>query len=315
MPIDRALEEVDFTDREREILLWVPRIKEYGEAELGLSPTKNYTTINPDFDDVVWNVSGAAPDAFTSHVYRYPIVGELPYIGFFEKEDARLEAERLQELGWQTWIRSAGAYSTLGWFRDPLWRSMLEWDVERLSNTVLHELAHATLWLKGQGRFNESWASFVGDQASESFLRSLADEEAEIWQRFEDREHDSALYRAFMHSMVQRLDGLHRSGLSRAEIVVRMEDVLAESRVEYAAIEFRIEGYGHALDEGRTLNTARLKQFRVYNTGMDDFDEALVRFDGDLDAFIAACQAELPRQRRAQGRSFDPYESLRQLGP
>ncbi len=315
MPIERALDEVDFTDREREMLLWVPRIKEYGEAELGLLPTKNYTTINPDFDDVVWNVSAAAPDAFTSHVYRYPVVGELPYIGFFDKDDARAEAARLRELGWVTWIRSAGAYSTLGWFRDPLWRSMLRWDEERMSNTVLHELAHATLWLKGQGRFNESWASFVGDEASERFLRSIADEHPEIWQKYVDREHDSDLYRQFMHGMVQRLDGLYRSGLPREEIVGRMEAVIADSRADYATIAFRIEGYRHALDEGRTLNTARLKQFRVYNTGMDDFDEALVRFEGDLAAFVTACREELPKQRRRRGRAFDPYEALRQLEP
>lgn len=315
MPNDRALATVDFTDEEREMLLWVPVIKEYGEREIGLSPTKNYTTINPDFDSVVWNVSGAAPDAFTSHSYRYPIVGALPYIGFFDKEDALAEQQRLDELGWETMVRSAGAYSTLGWFKDPLWRSMLAWELPQMSNTVLHELCHSTLWLPGEGRFNESFASFVGDEASRRFLASIAEEHPEVWQEFLDREADSAQYRAFMHAVVTRLTGLYASGLSRNEIIVRRDQVIAESRAEYARLEFRLAGYARALNPDRTLNNARLKQFRVYNTGLNDFDEALARFDGDLAAFVAAARTELKRRKRQEKGAFDPYVALRELMP
>jgi len=315
VPNDRALETIDFDDEEREMLLWVPVIKAFGETEIGLSPTKNYETINPDFDSVVWNVSAAAPDAFTSHRYKYPIVGELPYIGFFDKEDALAEQARLDELGWETWVRGAGAYSTLGWFKDPLWRSMLKWDLNQMSNTVLHELCHSTLWLGGQGKFNESFASFVGDEASRRFLESIADEQPEVWQTLLDREVDGAQYRAFMHAMVTKLKGLYRSGLSRSEIVARREALVEESRAEYAKLEFRLDGYSRAMNPNRTMNNARLKQFRVYNTGMNDFDEALARFDGDLRQFVETAGSELTRRRRKEGRRFDPYQALRELNP
>lgn len=315
VPLDKALSTVDFTDDEREMLAWVPRIKAFGEQQIGLSPTKNYTTINPDFDDVVWNVSAAAPDAFTSHVYRYPVVGDLPYIGFFDKSDARAERDRLDTLGWETWVRGAGAYSTLGWFRDPLWRSMLRWDLEQMSNTVLHELVHATLWLKGHGRFNESFASFVGDEGSERFLRSVASERPEVWQLYLDEEVDRAAYRAFMHATVQRLEALYASGLPREEVLRRKGSVIAQARQEYGEQEWRLPGYARAMSPNRTVNNARLKQFRVYNTGTDDFDEALVRFDGDLAAFVEACGRELPKARRKGGRGWDPYEALRKLAP
>ena len=315
MPLDKALAQVDFTQDEREALAWVPRIKEYGEREIGLSTTKNYTTINPEFDDVVWNVSGAAPDSFVSHVYRYPIVGDLPYIGFFDKEDAKAERDRLDALGWETWVRGAGAYSTLGWFRDPLWRSMLRWDVEQMSNTVLHELAHATLWLKGHGRFNESFASFVGDEASERFLRSIEGEHPEVMQLYRDEEVDRATYRAFMHGLVQRLEALYESGLPRDEVLRRKEELIARARLEYAEQEWRLQGYSRAMNPNRTVNNARLKQFRVYNTGTSDFDDALFRFGGDLSAFVEAARTELPKARREGGRGWDPYEALRTLEP
>jgi predicted aminopeptidase len=315
VPLDKAVETVEFTQEELEMLGWVPRIKEYGEAEIGLSPTKNYTTINPDFDSVVWNVSGAAPDSFTSHVYRYPVVGDLPYIGFFDRADAEAERDRLAELGWEPYLRGAGAYSTLGWFKDPLWRSMLAWDIEQMSNTVLHELAHATLWLRGEGKFNESFAAFVGDEASRRFLRDLSDERPEVWQTFLDEEEDRAQYRAFMHSMVRRLEALYGAGLARDEVLAQRDRVIEQGRTEYRELDWHLAGYARAMNPNRTLNNARLKQFRVYNTGLDDFDEALVRFDGDLKAFVQACATELPRAKRKGGRDWDPYEALRQLSP
>jgi len=315
VPIEKAIETVDFTPEERRILDWVPRIKEFGEQEVGLLPTRNYTTINPDFDDVVWNVSGAADDRFESHVYRFPIVGDLPYIGFFDKADAEEERDRLQALGWETMLRPAGAYSTLGWFRDPLWRSMLRWDLERMSNTVLHELAHATLWLKGEGRFNESFASFVGDEASKAFLRSLSSEQPELWQTYGDREQDQARYREFMHGLALRLEALYASGLPREEVLTRKQELIESARQDYAELPWATEGYARAMRPSRTINNARLRQFRVYNSGLDDFDEALARFDGDLAAFVEACRTRLPAARRAGGRDWDPYEALRKLEP
>jgi len=315
VPIDQALETEDFSTEERELLHWVPRIKQFGEEVVGLSPTKNYTTINPEFTGVIWNVSAAAPDRFQSHRYHYPVVGSLPYIGFWSKEDAREEVARLKELGWETYMRRAGAYSTLGWFRDPLWRSMLAWDFERFANTVLHELAHATLWLPGEGKFNESFATFLGDRATELFLQSLVSERPELWQKHLDQEVDRDQYRSFMHHMVGRLEALYGAGLSRAEVAAQRKRVIDESRQRYEELDWKSEGYRRAMREGRNFNNARLGQFRVYNTGMNDFDDALSRFDGDLSALVDAARRQLPPSQRRAGRGWDPYQALRELSP
>lgn len=314
VPLDKALETVDFTESERESLAWVPRIKEFGETTVGLSATPNYETINPDFDDVVWNVSACARDRFESHIYRYPIVGALPYIGYFDKEDALAEQAKLQTLGWETWVRPAGAYSTLGWFKDPLWRSMLQWDLDRLANTVLHELAHSTLWIKGEGRFNESFASFVGDEAERRFLVAIRAEEPELWQRHQDREADQASYRLFMHRMVRRLDALYDAGLSADELLNRKERLIDQARREYGRMEWKLPGYRAALDPETVLNNARLGQFRVYNTGSDVFEDALKRFGGDLSALIEASR-QLPKLVGRGRNRADPYELLKTLQP
>ena len=88
-------------------------------------------------------------------------MGRVPYLGFFRRKDAEPWIRRLENQGYETYIRTAGAYSTLGWFEDPVLPGMLKWSDYRLADTVLHELAHATVWIKGSVKFNESFASFV----------------------------------------------------------------------------------------------------------------------------------------------------------
>ena len=315
VPNERALQTVDFSDEERDRLELVPQIKAFGEQVIGLSPTKNYEAINPDFQESVWNVSATASDRFEAHYFAYPIVGKLPYIGYFDKERALAERDLLDDLGWETYVRPAGAYSTLGWFKDPLWRSMLSWDVEQLANTVLHELAHATLWLPGHGDFNESLATFLGDEAAARYMESIRAERPDAYQLWQDREADGALYRATMHALVKRLDGLYGAGLPRAEVLARKEAVIAEARRRWQELPWRLDGYRAALDPDRPLNNARLVQFRIYNTGGDAFDDALARFGGDLPAFIAAARSELAARRKEGGRSFDPWAALDALAP
>ncbi len=315
VPNERALQTVEFTDAERDRLELVPRIKEFGEQRIGLSPTRNYETINPEFRSAVWNVSATAVDRFEPHYFAYPVVGKLPYIGYFGKEDALAEQARLDALGWETYVRSAGAYSTLGWFRDPLWRSMLSWDEEQLANTVLHELAHATLWMPGHGDFNESLATFLGDQSAALYMEELRAERPEAYQLWQDRIADGVLYRETMHALVARLDGLYRSGLPRAEVLARKERVIATARARWLELPWRLDGYRKAMGADRIVNNAKLVQFRIYNAGGDVFDDALARFDGDLPAFLAAATTELPRRQKADGKAFDPWVALGELTP
>ncbi len=312
IPLDEAAALPGLSEAEREALAWVPRIRAFGREEVGLSATDNYTDLNPDFDQPIWNVSGCAPDRFEAHGYRYPIVGKLPYIGYFSRADALREAEELQALGWETHVRPAGAYSTLGWFRDPLWRSMLAWDTHRLANTVLHELAHATLWLPGEGAFNESWASFVGDQASARFLDGLRETTPAVWARKEALDRDRRQFRRVHQDLSKRLSGLYRAGLPRDEVLRQKELLLAQARTTYRGLSWSDDGYADALNDDRPLNNASLVQFQVYNTGTDIFAETLELFGGDLPAFVAASRQLAEAQERGDS-SWDPFNALGEL--
>ncbi len=314
IPVHEALERTDLSDEERDRLQLTSRIKSYGEETLGLSPTRNYEKVNLDFDQVVWNVSGCAADRFESHMYRYPIVGELPYIGYFDRARADEEAARLEAMGLDIWVRPSGAYSTLGWFQDPLWRSHLRWDVERFSNTVLHELAHSTLWLPGEGKFNESFASFVGDEAAARFMETIRDERPEAYAQWQNGLVDSDRYRAFMHDLYTRLDTLYGEGLERSVVLERKAAIIAEERARYGTLDWRLEGYRRALGPERVINNARMKQFRVYHTGRSVFDDALDRFGGDLAAFLDAART-LPDLKKSTKGPWNPFDAVATLKP
>jgi len=207
-------------------------------------------------------------------------------------------------------MRPAGAYSTLGWFRDPLWRSMLRWDVPQLANTVLHELAHATVWIPGEGQWNESFAAFVGDRAAELYL---AAQRPELVEREGARKEDQARYDAFFHALVRRLEALYDSGLPREELLREKALLLDAARKDYRALPWKDPAWSTSLDPPRPLNNARLVQFRVYRTGEEDFAAALQTFGGDLGAFVRAARG-LPAARKRAGDGWDPWAATRGLG-
>ncbi len=314
VPLADAIEHPDLSEAERTLLSWVPRIKSYGEEAVGLRASRNYETLNPDFEAQVWNVSASAADRFEPYLYRFPIVGALPYTGFFGLEAAEEEQRRLQELGLDTWVRSAGAYSTLGWFHDPLWRSMLRWDLDRLANTVLHELVHATLWLPGYGSFNESFASFVADKATESFVADVATELPQLAQHRRLRQEDEERYRSSFRGLYQELEELYQQALPRSDLLEQKAELIAAARQRHQELPWNFPAYGQAMAAGRVVNNARLLQFSVYNRRSEVFDEALQRFSGDLRALVVAART-LPQRSKQEGDSFDPWQAMAQLVP
>jgi predicted aminopeptidase len=311
-PLDSAITRPDLTETERARLRLVGPVKAFGESVIGLSPTRNYEAVALDRVDPVWNVSACAADRFVSHMFRYPWVGALPYTGFFDRDEADDEAAKLRALGWEAHVRPAGAYSTLGWFEDPLWRSMLGWDEGRFVETVLHELSHATIWLPGHGDFSESVAQFVGEEATIRFLEAEGPAMAGAAAAYRDGHEDGALYVASMHALYERLDGLYAAGLPRAVVLRERERVIAEARRRWQGLPWRSGRYRAAMDPDRVIDNPTLVQFRVYRTGGDRLRKALDRFGGDLPALLRALRT-IPD--RADQAGFDPWREVDRLDP
>ena len=172
VPIDEALQNEAHSPDLKENLRLVSRIKAFGENELGLKETRNYETVNLQSHlNPIYTVSAAPKDRLVLKKWRFPIVGEMPYLGFFDLENARRKRERLRKMDLDVTIGMAGAYSTLGWFRDPVTPNLINGSTVSLAETILHEMTHTTLYIKGQGAFNEGLALLVGKVGAAAFFK------------------------------------------------------------------------------------------------------------------------------------------------
>jgi predicted aminopeptidase len=216
-------------------------------------------------------------------------VGKVPYLGFFRREDADKWAARLEGDGNEVYIRTAGAYSTLGWFRDPVLPPMLKWDDMRLADTVLHELTHATLWIPGSVKFNESFANFVGEKAAFQYLRNRFGEGSPELSLALQRHEDVQKWREILHSLYQELDTIYKDkNQSEAQKLVQRDRLYGSlgDRVDTANMT-QPERFHRAISKG-PWNNARLVQYKTYNHRRDWFETILEQQGGDLLAFIDA---------------------------
>jgi predicted aminopeptidase len=148
----------------------------FARDSLGLPPKEAFTQFTQlSTDTLVLVLSAARPDWLEPVLWRFPLVGRLPYKGYFRLEDALAAEQALREDGFDTYLRPASAFSTLGWFNDPLLSTTLAQDSVNLVNTVIHELTHNRYYAAGEATFNESFANFVGARGAQAFFLSRGD--------------------------------------------------------------------------------------------------------------------------------------------
>jgi hypothetical protein len=175
-PITRLVRDTTLAPATRAKLQLVLEARAFAQDSLGL-PARDAFTQFTDIgrDTLLLVLSGARKDRLEAKTWWFPVVGRVPYKGFFDVGDAR-DAERdLARDGYDTYLRPAAAFSTLGWFNDPLLSTTLRADSVDLVNTVIHELTHNRYFAKGEAVFNESFANFVGARGAERFFRSRGD--------------------------------------------------------------------------------------------------------------------------------------------
>jgi predicted aminopeptidase len=186
------------------------------------------------------------------------------------------------------YVRTAGAYSTLGWFKDPILPDMLTWDDYRLADTVLHELAHATLWVPGSVEFNESYANFVGEVAATRYLQARRGHHDPALLAAIQRKQDRSAFRDVLHQSYAELDAIYTNpDLTDQDKLAQKAELLStglHQKVRAAPLNDQ-EAYLTYIEKA-PWNNARLVQFKTYNTDEQVFASLLADQDGDLLAFI-----------------------------
>jgi len=291
-PLDEVLADPATDAATRGLVSLVREVRDWADT-LGLDAGETYTTYTEvGRDTLLLVVSASPPDCLCPHTWKYPIVGRVPYKGFFDPAMARREEARLAEKGYDTWLRPAGAYSTLGWFNDPLLSTAMSRDSMELAATVLHELAHNTLYVKSATPFNESFAQYAGYRAAEAFFQARGDTVAA--RRAADRWADEQLLGAFYTELGARLESFYATRPAAAALDSGRAALGSWSRQWLVdSVGPRLRSYRVGALPDRPVNNARLIAARLYRTHLDWFETWHQRHGGDLRQAVAALSEQL----------------------
>jgi len=280
--------------------------REYARDSLRLRVKDSFTTYSRlDHDTLVLLVSAAYRDTLKPYTWWFPIVGRVPYKGYFDFDEARKAARKLGDEGFDTYVRPADAFSTLGFFNDPLLSTTLKSDSISLANTVIHELTHNTYYASGQAPFNESFAMFVGARGTAAFFRTRGQEEAA--RRVEARWEDDKLLARFWARLINSLDSAYRAHPeSKAARIAVRDTVYRRARATLVGEIAPVLRTINPLYAQRVpLDNAALLARRVYASDLDLFDQIYEREGRNLKFTIGRIIA------LAKSNKGDPFGGLR----
>ena len=293
------VEGTDLDDDKQGKLRLIAEIREFAASELGLDVGDAYTTYYQVPDGAISHVVVAAhPLALAPYEWRFPIVGRVTYKGFFDREDAEAERDRLRDEGWDTHMGPVAAFSSLGWFDDPVLSTMLEYTDGDLADVIIHELAHRTVYFQNATDVNESMASVIGKRGAQLFLVTRYGEHSEQLDEFDALCASRATYREILRRLRFDLDALYRSNLADEQKLSRKEELFANaSRLLYPDAE----NPESAIAPSNAFIIAR----KQYSDHVALFREVLAIFGGEPTRMMAFLKS-LPE-------SEDPLPALRDL--
>jgi predicted aminopeptidase len=279
------------------------RMLNFAERHLGLNVGGRYRSyVDVDRPNIVWNLFAAPELSLQARQWCYPIAGCAPYRGYFDETCAERQAARLRADHMETYLGGVAAYSTLGWFDDPLLSTFIDLPEPAFAELLFHELAHSRVWVKGDVAFNESFASFVGDQAMREWLAQAG--KTALLESYERRTAFETMVLAALLEVRVRLGEIYASDLAPAEKRRRKALVLAGARE--CLSEMHSAAYGEK-DADRfdaflaRINNAFLASLATYSEGVPFFRDLFRQSGGDWRRFFEAVDgmARLDKSERA----------------
>jgi len=274
----------------RALLETADAVRGFAVESLGMKAGGSFTRYREaDRDYLVDVVQACAELSFEPYLWRYPLVGSLPYRGYYARADADAEAARLKSVGWDVIVRPVDSFSTLGFARDPLYSFMEEYSRVQLAELIIHELTHATVFVRGQPQLNEELATFVGEEGALQWLRATAGPDTPEVAAAVDGRADSALFLESMRGLRQALDEIYRGDLSadgkrsrKAELIAGFEKEFAEK----VRPSFTSQAYREM--QPPRVNNAYLSLFSLYNDDVPLIREyAAAVCGGDISRLLA----------------------------
>jgi predicted aminopeptidase len=211
-PVENFLADPNFPDSLKRKLYLINNVRKFAIDSLGLRDTKNYKTLyDQKGEEIMWVVTACEPFRLKAKEWKFPVLGSVPYKGFFNKDLAIELRDELKAEGWDVSIRNPGGWSTLGWFTDPILSKMLERSEGDLANLIIHEMVHSTIFVKDSIDFNENLATFIGDRGAEKFLISKYGVDSKEYKTYLHEDDDYLKFADHMLRSAEKLDSLYKT--------------------------------------------------------------------------------------------------------
>jgi predicted aminopeptidase len=277
-------------------------IRGFAINQLGLPDNGSYTRfVRTGRAAVTWNVVAAPEFSIEPKRWCFIVSGCVSYRGYFEQHKAVRFSKKLEKKSLDVTVSPAIAYSTLGWFDDPLLDTMLQYQDDQLAAVIFHELAHQKLYVRGDTEFSESYASFVEETGVREWLKSRGSEK--LLSRRQAMNAASAEFNQLIRITQERLNEVYTSGIGEEEMREQKVEVFANMKSEYLAMVDASWGGQNYYRSwfSKELNNAQLALINLYEGGACAFENLYASAGGDMRRFqqLAADRAALGKQERA----------------
>ncbi|MFC1602345.1 aminopeptidase [Pseudomonadota bacterium] len=301
-PIEELLADSEVSEKLRQRLELVLKMRDFASTELGLPDNASYRSYaDLGRKAMVWSVVATPEFSVQPKQWCYPVVGCAAYRGYFSHQQAEQFAEGLGSEGLDVVVEPVPAYSTLGWFDDPVPNTVINWSEPHLAGLIFHELAHQKLYFQDDSRFNEAFAVAVEQIGVERWMLAQHNSEGFVhWQQQKARE--EPFFQLLLLTR-QRLVTLFARPLSVAEMRKAKVAEFEQLRSEYASLKRSWNGYtGYDRWFERKLNNARLASVATYRHLLPGLLALYAQSDRDLARFYQACGAlaALTPEKRSQ---------------
>jgi predicted aminopeptidase len=306
-PISEIMADPESPEFLRERLALILAVRQFAENELQL-PVKNHylTYVDLKRPYVVWNVFAAPEFSLAPKTWCYPVVGCAAYRGYFSEENAQQYADGLIKQGYDVYIAGVTAYSTLGWFDDPVLSTFIEYSRSHTAALIFHELAHQVLYVKDDTAFNESFATAVEQEGLQRW--QATSQAANIYRYYIRRYHRQQQFvRLIMHYR-QTLETLYQSDASAMDKREKKAAIFSELRDEFDRLKTTGNGlaaYNNWMDD--SLNNAKIGSVVAYHDFVPSFQKILADNEGDLNQFYRACRELAQETKDERHRILNTY--------
>jgi predicted aminopeptidase len=221
-------------------------------------------------------VTAAKKNELKAHLWNFPFVGSVPYKGFFKKEDATKEADLLRAQELDVMVRGVSAYSTLGWFSDPLLSSMTQDDDFSFVDTLIHESTHATIYIKSNANFNERLATFVGEKGAEEFFNLKEGSKSVTLEKARAERQDAKVFFSFMTEEIKKLEAFYKEKGHQPEILSLREQEFKNIHLRFAQnCRPKLKTKRFDFFSSMTLNNALLVGYSLYYSNLEIFEKLM----------------------------------------